>query len=151
MSSQNEIALHTLLRSVRDAIDQYLRVVDVSVHTAAAPAPAAAAAGGAAAPSAGAASAASAASPSSGSTAFEAVKKQILASMIEKTGYPEEMLDLDLDLEADLGIDTVKQVAVYAAAREKLGIALDPEFKLRDHNTLRKVITAMAKRAPVGK
>ena len=31
------------------------------------------------------------------------------------TGYPPELLDLDLDLEADLGVDTVKQAEVFAA------------------------------------
>ena len=29
--------------------------------------------------------------------------------VVEKTGYPKDMLALDLDLEADLGVDTVKQ------------------------------------------
>ena len=36
----------------------------------------------------------------------------------EKTGYPKDMLDLDLDLEADLGVDTVKQAEMFAAIRE---------------------------------
>ena len=40
--------------------------------------------------------------------------------MVEKTGYPQEMLDLDLDLEADLGVDTVKQAEMFAAIREIL-------------------------------
>ena len=38
----------------------------------------------------------------------------------EQTGYPPDMLDLDLDLEADLGIDTVKQAEVFATIREAL-------------------------------
>ena len=33
------------------------------------------------------------------------------------TGYPAELLDPDLDLEADLGVDTVKQAEVFAAVR----------------------------------
>ncbi len=37
--------------------------------------------------------------------------------MAEKTGYPKDMLDLDLDLEADLGVDTVKQAEMFAAIR----------------------------------
>ncbi len=37
-----------------------------------------------------------------------------------KTGYPQDMLDLDLDLEADLGIDTVKQAETFAAVLEDL-------------------------------
>jgi hypothetical protein len=32
------------------------------------------------------------------------VKERILALAVEKTGYPRDMLDLDLDLEADLGL-----------------------------------------------
>ena len=38
------------------------------------------------------------------------------------TGYPEDMLDLDLDMEADLGIDTVKQAEMFAAIREEWDI-----------------------------
>ena len=41
--------------------------------------------------------------------------------MAEQTGYPADMLDLDLDLEADLGIDTVKQAEVFARIREATG------------------------------
>ena len=43
----------------------------------------------------------------------------------EMTGYPPELLDLDLDLEADLGVDTVKQAEVFAAVRERFGVERD--------------------------
>jgi acyl transferase domain-containing protein len=33
----------------------------------------------------------------------------------ERTGYPPEMLDLDLDIEADLGIDSIKRVEILGA------------------------------------
>ncbi|HEX6567903.1 MAG TPA: acyltransferase domain-containing protein, partial [Acidimicrobiales bacterium] len=42
------------------------------------------------------------------------VEAEVLAVVADKTGYPADMLDLDLDLEADLGIDTVKQAEVFA-------------------------------------
>ncbi len=45
--------------------------------------------------------------------------------MAELTGYPPELLDLDLDLEADLGVDTVKQAEVFAAVRERFGVERD--------------------------
>jgi acyl carrier protein len=77
---------------------------------------------------------------------FDAAKAFILSSVVERTGYPEEMLDLDLDLEADLGIDSIKQVAILAAAREQWNVLPDPDFKIRDHNTLRKLITYFAER-----
>jgi hypothetical protein len=35
----------------------------------------------------------------------DAVRERILSLVAEKTGYPVDMLDLDLDLEADLGVD----------------------------------------------
>ena len=35
------------------------------------------------------------------------------------------MLDLDLDLEADLGVDTVKQAEMFAAIREIYNIPRD--------------------------
>ena len=49
----------------------------------------------------------------------------ILALVAEQTGYPPDLLDLDLDLEADLGIDTVKQAEVFATIREAYDIPFD--------------------------
>ena len=54
----------------------------------------------------------------------------MLAVVADKTGYPSDMLDLDLDLEADLGIDTVKQAEVFAQIRERFGIERDDKLKL---------------------
>ena len=48
-----------------------------------------------------------------------------MAIVAELTGYPPELLDLDLDLEADLGVDTVKQAEVFAAVRERFGVERD--------------------------
>jgi hypothetical protein len=50
------------------------------------------------------------------------VISQVLDVVAVKTGYPKDMLDLDLDLEADLGIDTVKQAETFAAIRETFSI-----------------------------
>ncbi len=58
----------------------------------------------------------------------------------EKTGYPPDMLDLDLDLEADLGIDTVKQAELFAAIRTHYGIPRREDLRLSDYNTLAKTI-----------
>ena len=57
-----------------------------------------------------------------------------------KTGYPPDMLELDLDLEADLGVDTVKQAEVFAMVREEFKIPRKDDLKLRDYPTLRHVI-----------
>ena len=57
--------------------------------------------------------------------AADEVAARVLESSPEQTGYPRELLDMDLDLEADLGIDTVKQAEVFAAIREAYGIERD--------------------------
>jgi len=78
----------------------------------------------------------------------DAVKARILALMVEKTGYPQDMLDLDLDLEADLGVDTVKQAEMFAAIREIYGIPRDENRKLRDYPTLAHVIRFVYEKRP---
>ena len=64
----------------------------------------------------------------------------VVSIVSEMTGYPPELLDLDLDLEADLGVDTVKQAEVFAAVRERFGVERDDSLKLRDFPTLTHVI-----------
>jgi len=78
----------------------------------------------------------------------DAVKERILALVVEKTGYPKDMLDLDLDLEADLGIDTVKQAEMFAAIREIYDIPRDESRKLRDYPTLAHVIRFVNEKRP---
>ena len=89
-----------------------------------------------------------AASATSQGTARDDVKERILALVVEKTGYPPDMLDLDLDLEADLGVDTVKQAELFAAIRESYGIPRDANIKLRDFPTLAHVIGFVHQRRP---
>ena len=56
-------------------------------------------------------------------------RSKVLAIVAEKTGYPKDMLDLDLDLEADLGIDTVKQAEMFASVRAAFGIPRDQNLQ----------------------
>jgi acyl transferase domain-containing protein len=78
----------------------------------------------------------------------DAVKERILALVVEKTGYPKDMLDLELDLEADLGVDTVKQAELFAAIREIYNIPRDENRKLRDYPTLAHVIQFVFDKRP---
>ena len=75
------------------------------------------------------------------------VRQRVLALVAEQTGYPEDMLDLDLDLEADLGVDTVKQAELFATVREVYGIAREDTLQLRDFPTLNHVIAFALDRA----
>jgi acyl transferase domain-containing protein/acyl carrier protein len=78
----------------------------------------------------------------------DTVTESVLALIAEKTGYPREMLDLDLDLEADLGIDTVKQAEVFAALRGAYDIPRDENLKLRDFPTLAHTIQFVYQKRP---
>ena len=46
-------------------------------------------------------------------------KEMLLSVVAEKTGYPEEILAMDMDLEADLGIDSIKRVEILSALQER--------------------------------
>ncbi|MFO7683800.1 MAG: acyltransferase domain-containing protein, partial [Chloroflexota bacterium] len=74
------------------------------------------------------------------SSISDSVAAQIITLIAEQTGYPEDMLELDLDLEADLGIDTVKQAETFAAIRKAFNIPARDDLNLRSYNTLEKVI-----------
>ena len=45
--------------------------------------------------------------------------QEMLQVVSEKTGYPAEMLDLEMDMEADLGIDSIKRVEILGAMQEQ--------------------------------
>src|SRR5208337_816935 len=81
-------------------------------------------------------------------TADDPIKEKVLDIVAEKSGYPKDMLDLDLDLEADLGIDTVKQAEMFAAVRAAYNIPRDENLKLRDFPTLAHVIKFARDRQP---
>jgi len=57
----------------------------------------------------------------------EKVTENILSAIADKTGYPEEMIESDMELEADLGIDSIKRVEIFADVLKKLNIALTPD------------------------
>jgi polyketide-type polyunsaturated fatty acid synthase PfaA len=50
---------------------------------------------------------------------LEIVKKALLEIVSEKTGYPTEMLDPGMDMEADLGIDSIKRVEILGALQTR--------------------------------
>ncbi|MFK7989538.1 MAG: SDR family NAD(P)-dependent oxidoreductase, partial [Sandaracinaceae bacterium] len=54
--------------------------------------------------------------PSAPSVDLTALMLEVVA---EKTGYPSDMLELSMDLEGDLGVDSIKRVEILAAMRER--------------------------------
>ncbi|MFC9871877.1 beta-ketoacyl synthase N-terminal-like domain-containing protein, partial [Nocardia salmonicida] len=72
----------------------------------------------------------------------------------EKTGYPPEMLALSLDLEADLGVDSIKRVQIMGAVGERIdGVpAVGPEqvAELRTLSDIVDFVAASAVSTPSG-
>ena len=60
----------------------------------------------------------------------EEIARKLLDIVRERTGYPLEVLRLELDLEAELGIDSIKRVEILGKLRDafpQIGNASDPE------------------------
>ena len=68
------------------------------------------------------------------------VTKEVVTLISQKTGYPEDMLELDVDMEAELGIDTVKQAEMLILLQEKYGITSNNGLVLKDYPTIRHCI-----------
>lgn len=58
---------------------------------------------------------------------LEELQTAILNIVSDKTGYPKEMLGLDLDLEADLSIDSIKRMEIIGELKTKVGFGGDME------------------------
>ncbi|MCW5828217.1 MAG: SDR family NAD(P)-dependent oxidoreductase [Deltaproteobacteria bacterium] len=78
------------------------------------------------------------------------IEKIVVQTLADQTGYEAEDLGRTLDLEADLGIDTVKQAEVFAALREHYRLEKDPNLKLRDYPTIEKIVDYLAMRLSSG-
>jgi acyl transferase domain-containing protein/NAD(P)H-dependent flavin oxidoreductase YrpB (nitropropane dioxygenase family) len=80
----------------------------------------------------------------------------LVATVSERTGYPPDMLDPELDLEADLGVDSIKRIEILGAVRERLGLRLGDETstelveQLAAAKTLRAMARLLEQHAPGG-
>ena len=67
---------------------------------------------------------------------LEEIRSALLEIVSEKTGYPTEMLEMGMDMEADLGIDSIKRVEILGAMQERF-----PELPKADASTLAEMRT----------
>jgi acyl carrier protein len=68
------------------------------------------------------------------------VQAKVLGIFKELTNYPEEILELDAELESDLGLDSVKQIEIMGALMKEFGIPAQENFEINKYNTIRKSI-----------
>jgi acyl transferase domain-containing protein/NADP-dependent 3-hydroxy acid dehydrogenase YdfG/predicted hotdog family 3-hydroxylacyl-ACP dehydratase len=73
------------------------------------------------------------------------IQRLLLKLVADRTGYPEDMLSLDADLEADLGIDSIKRVEIVGAFQKALPASISEALqsqmeKLTRAKTLRTIV-----------
>ncbi len=91
----------------------------------------------------------SAANTSAATVAGQDVQPVLMSVVADKTGYPAEMLELSMDMEADLGIDSIKRVEILGAVQEALPSlpALSPEA-MAECRTLAEICILLSQSAP---
>ncbi|MFM5887346.1 MAG: beta-ketoacyl synthase N-terminal-like domain-containing protein [Dolichospermum sp.] len=74
----------------------------------------------------------------------------LLTITSEKTGYPIEMLELDMDMEADLGIDSIKKVEILGGLQELYPNLPKPNLEeLAEKRTIGQVVEYLQKQNPL--
>jgi polyketide-type polyunsaturated fatty acid synthase PfaA len=84
------------------------------------------------------------AAPATSGLSAALVQQTMMAVVADKTGYPTEMLELGMDMEADLGIDSIKRVEILGTVQDELpGLPeLSPE-DLAECRTLGEIVDYM--------
>ncbi len=70
----------------------------------------------------------------------EAITQQVLALISEITKYPKDMLELEMEMEADLGIDTVKQATIFSMLGDKFEIGKEKLKNISQYKTIGAII-----------
>lgn len=93
--------------------------------------------------------------PASSEELLPDLKNRLLTIASERTGYPPEMLGLEQDIEADLGIDSIKRVEILGLFRRSLPESVSQ--KLQPHMeaiatlpTFQQILDAVAARLATG-
>lgn len=75
--------------------------------------------------------------------------KLLLEVVADKTGYPIEALNLDMEMEAGLGIDSIKRVEIFSALLQRApGLPEVTSQRMASLRTLRDVVTHLSSAAP---
>ena len=68
------------------------------------------------------------------------ISNVVYSVFMEVTGYPKEMLEPQFDLEADLGIDSVKQAEILGIIGQRFNISPDTNINSKELNTIKTII-----------
>jgi acyl transferase domain-containing protein len=89
------------------------------------------------------------ASPAPSTPDAQDLTSVLLAVVADKTGYPADLLNLEMALESDLGVDSIKRVEILSAMRERLPQLPEVEPSvLGSLSTLGQIVTQLGGAAP---
>ncbi len=92
-----------------------------------------------------------ASTPSTENDANDPLTQQVIDLVARKTGYPPQHIDIDLDVEAELGLDSIKQVEIIRQLSSELSITLnDADGARHGISTLRNLIELARERTQDG-
>ncbi|HWK03478.1 MAG TPA: SDR family NAD(P)-dependent oxidoreductase [Puia sp.] len=77
----------------------------------------------------------------------EQITSLLLTTVSDKTGYPTDMLGMQMDMEADLSIDSIKKLEIIGALRTRLGVdrlSNNSEDKMTEHLTTIKTLEGLS-------
>jgi len=92
-----------------------------------------------------------AAGPAAGPRGRDTIEAALRALISERTGYPPAAIESELNLEADLGVDSIKRIEILETYRAQTGAILDADLdQLGRRRTLAELVEAIAGSAPNG-
>ena len=152
IAAQRDVML-SYLGSAPAPMIEHVPVIDVPARSALAAAPSIAAAAAAAPAPLAAAPSIAPAAPS-----IQDPLTLVVSIVSERTGYPVETLGIDLDLEADLSIDSIKRIEIIGELAQRLGLRVDGKGgtdaiveELATRKTLRALVAWLVERLDTSK
>ena len=73
------------------------------------------------------------------------VRKVVLSVLAAKTGYEVEMIEMDMALETELGVDSIKRVEILSEVQKELNVEAQDVAALSRTQTVGEVVEAMIK------
>src|SRR4051812_7061975 len=71
------------------------------------------------------------------------VRTAVLSVISERTGYPVELIEMNLDLEADLSVDSIKRAEVAGEVVNRLGLSTDRQESALEELVKARTVAAM--------
>jgi len=80
-----------------------------------------------------------------GGVSAEHATKVVLDVLAAKTGYEPEMIEMDMNLETELGVDSIKRVEILSEVQKELNVEAQNVAALSRTQTVGEVVEAMIK------